>query len=807
MNKQTPKVMITSSEDSPKVLIIGQKDFLTTQVLEALEKKGCQVFLSDRVIKDLPKVDYIFQFQGFKNVKKLLEKAFKDKTRYLLIEKDFYSSKLAKAETEVFQFNKKGLDARILKINQSSLAEPSFLVKQILKTMFSRTHVLPSATKAEPIKAERKKQSVILNPVLNLIQDCFRIYPCFRRDKYRFQVKPGMTRTSWLFNSFKILPIFFIALFILLPYFFYGLEFLSGLNNLRSFEEKFFTGNLESAKKDVVSAQTSFVNAKKISQFLPLFNIGQRFSFFGQTLSETGKAAINVSQIAYKFSRIVLEEEEGLIDERLKQLQVEVENLEKQISLTQAIYKDLNLQNFENISFFSLGEQLKKLAEFLDSGKEYSQLVKSSLPLVSEFLGLNNDKNYLILFQNNMELRPGGGFIGSYGLARFQDGIFTDLKTYDVYTADGQLKGHVEPPVPIREYLDQPHFFLRDSNFSPDFGVNAQQAAWFLEKEMKQNVDGVMAIDLSFVGKLLESLGGVFLADYNQEITTENLFLKAQTLIQAEFFPGSTQKSDFLGTLAQAIFNRAKLGKLPWFKLGQGIKQSFEEKHAQIFLFDEKGQKLVEELGWDGRIKSSRFEVRGSRVFEDYLMIVEANLGVNKANYFLTRKVALKTDFSDQAVSHFLSISYQNTSPGETFPGGVYKNYLRVFVPQEAVLESVAFPDGEAQIEPVDTEQEGDKQSWGVLVEISPGETKKIEFQYALDQQELSPDNQFSYELFFQKQAGTDQDPLSLSFNYPKNWQAKKTNFSATSQNKSLIYKSDLAVDRIFAIDFLQKKD
>ena len=183
MNKRLSKITTTFLEGSPKALIIGQKDFLTTQILEALEKRDCQVFLSDRVIKDLPKVDYIFQFKDFKNTKKLLEKALKEKTRYLMITNDRsftllktftseeslratseeakvqnfsnepWSSKLAKIEKAVFEFNKKGLDARIFRVDSSSSGDSPLLVKQILKTMFSQTHVLPLTRKTESMNS------------------------------------------------------------------------------------------------------------------------------------------------------------------------------------------------------------------------------------------------------------------------------------------------------------------------------------------------------------------------------------------------------------------------------------------------------------------------------------------------------------------------------------------------------------------------------------------------------------------------------------------------------------------------------
>jgi len=50
-----------------------------------------------------------------------------------------------------------------------------------------------------------------------------------------------------------------------------------------------------------------------------------------------------------------------------------------------------------------------------------------------------------------MELRPGGGFIGSYAILSVDKGKITNFKIYDVYDADGQLKNHIEPPFAIED--------------------------------------------------------------------------------------------------------------------------------------------------------------------------------------------------------------------------------------------------------------------------------------------------------------------------------------------------------------------
>jgi len=767
-------MVTTSLKTPPKILVIGQKDVLTTQLIRALEKRGCQVFFPKKLTLPSVKINYIFQLSHFDKAREVLEKAIKDNSRYLLVEESLGVSDEERrvVENEIFAFKDK-IDCRILRIERITFANTAAIAKQILKEMFGRKRALLP----QPVRSDAKQTNK-------------------QERKKKKTVRPQLS-----FPKFKINAFLFLVLFVLLsfPYLFFGINVFLGAKNLQSFEKNFFAGDLAKARKNSTSAQNFFKQGQKFNTLVPFLKTGKKIAFFGETISQTGVSSVRIAKIGHKIAGLILGREEGEVEERLDQLKIETESLEREIALTEVLYQDINPEAYQGIIPSFLDEKLKKIPVFLSSGKEFCLLVKKSLPLVNEMI---QSGTYLFLFKNNMELRPGGGFIGSYGLARFEKGELVKFETHDVYSADGQLKGHVEPPAAIRKYLDQPHFFLRDSNWSSDFAVNAQKAAWFLKKEIDQEVDGVISVDLSFVQKTLEVLGGIYLVDYQQEITSENLFLKAQTLIQGGFFPGSTQKRDFLGALARAILNQAKLGGLPWFSTAKSLKQALEEKHIQIFSFDQKAQKLVEELGWGGRLPvvSCRLPVDGC--FPDYLMIVEANLGVNKANYFVKREINLETDFSQEEVVHELSVSYQNSSPGKTFPGGTYKNYLRVFVPEKAVLRRLAFKGKEIPVKQVETEKEEDKQSWGVLLEIPPGETGKIEFKYRLNSQKTFADKQFSYELFFQKQAGTEKDSLFLKFNYPKNWQVKKTNFPAFVHNNSLNYTSDLSVDRIFSIDF-----
>ena len=152
-------------------------------------------------------------------------------------------------------------------------------------------------------------------------------------------------------------------------------------------------------------------------------------------------------------------------------------------------------------------------------------------------LGFEGKRQYLILFQNNMEIRPGGGFIGSYGLAQLENGKLVSFKVHDVYDADGKLTAHIDPPFGLRRYLGSSHLYLRDSNFGIDFVEDGKQAARLLQWETGEKVDGVLAVDTTFLRKLLMVMGKVTVPDYNETVTAENFYLITQAHAEKDFFP------------------------------------------------------------------------------------------------------------------------------------------------------------------------------------------------------------------------------------------------------------------------------
>ncbi len=747
-SRQKPKVSVEIQTEKTQVLLTGEKSPLYAFFKEALQAKGASLNESETA-------DYIFQLNNFAQVDKFLARAVFNHAKYfLIIDKNQENNPNQKAEKKVLQaIEKQKLDAKIIRIFGFN-GEEEMVVKKILKIAFSQTKEKiidlswAGAYWAEPTRVKKIK----LQPTILLF----------------------------------LLFLFFLTL----PLTIFLSNLTLGVWDLKKTQDLAFSSAFIKGEAKALSAQNHFAAAKdNLEDWQFIFQAFGRerearkltdWLNVGQDLSLASRYLLKAGQEGQKLSRVLLGEEIGSTDEILKKTSLNLNLAEEELALMETRISQPSI-------FPEKFKQVKNLRQNLVKAKSF-------LNFAPWFLG---ERTYLLLFQNNFELRPGGGFIGTVGFIRIGNGKL-DFKVEDIYTVDGQLKGHVEPPKPIRTYLDQIHWYLRDSNWEADFPTNAQKAAWFLEKEIGLKPDGVIALDLDLVKNLLKLTGPVNLPDYQEKIDQDNLYLKTQTYTQENFFPGSTQKKDFLGNLGNAIFQKITTDKnFPWFGLSQVLEESFAQKHLFVFLDNYLAQKIVLDQGWGGEVKKAPCGVPENQCFDDYLMVLDANLGVNKANYYLKREIEKETEFNDREISSKLSVVYKNTSPAKTLLGGEYKNYLRILMKEGTIVEKITVDNTVLALDKdIDRELVFGKSSIGFLIKVAAGKKAKVEILSKIPLPQLN--SELTYRLLVQKQPGTVEDPLQLKFSGTR--PIKETDFSSLAKDGGISYNTNLLIDRLFTV-------
>lgn len=595
--------------------------------------------------------------------------------------------------------------------------------------------------------------------------------------------------------------VFLFLLLVTYPFLVLLSNSLRGGRNLALAQKALLEIDFNRATKKAQAAQRSFRRASQVAQetafafdSLGLERTSQRLEKLlgvGDKVADSLVHAGLAAQAAAELGRIVLQNESGDVEGFLTEMGLEIEFAYNQLSLAEAEAKTEEDLLPIDISFPEIRQTFLK--------------AQKMIKVAPEIVGLEGKRVYLILLQNNMELRPTGGFIGSYGLMTFDEGRLIDFEVEDVYAADGQLKGHVEPPEELKRYLGEAGWYLRDSNWHPDFSVSALRAEWFFEKETGRKVDGVVGLNLFLAQRILEQIGGVELVDFQEEIDHLNLFERAEYHAEAGFFPGSTQKKDFLASLTGAIFEKAKnSGEKTWLSLARAFYQSTNEKNLLVYLHSPLAMKVLAELGWDGRLKTIDCQAIKTGCLADYLMMVEANLGVNKANYFVKRDLTHQVEITSQGeVKEKLQVRYQNQSQSENFPAGRYKNFLRILVPQGTRLVGVTINGKPVEEEEISETEIGEKLSFGVLVEVPIQQERVVEIEYQLAER-IDFEKASQYLLVLQKQPGIRDEVFNFWLTLPEEVKFFNPQPEASQSLNSLLFKPEFSQDIVFEVGLVK---
>lgn len=414
-----------------------------------------------------------------------------------------------------------------------------------------------------------------------------------------------------------------------------------------------------------------------------------------------------------------------------------------------------------------------------DKQQEFLQL---SSTLASAQTALNNLKNVfgllqgiimpkgtiLLLFENNNELRPGGGFIGTYGAAAMDSGKINSLTVSSIYDLDGQLKTYIAPPEPILNVNNR--WYMRDSNWFADFSTDASKAGEFYGMESGNGApQTIMALTPSVIVSLLQVTGPVRVPDFNITLSADNFVEQAQAIstvsddltlnqpkqILADFFPLFMQKLKTLSPQQSKQILAALLGQL-------------QQKQIVLESNNPNVESQLESFNWAGRVAASD---------RDYLQMVSANLGGTKTDLSMQKKINLITTVDGKSgITDDLTVTLTNTQPNLVDTQNT--SFIRFLVPQGAQLISITGFD-QKNLDASSSEnykQDPDVAAWqsgtesgktyfGNWLTVLGGQTRTIHLVYKLPFILQNPDR---YSLVLQKQIGSTSVEFNWSVQFPQ---------------------------------------
>ena len=496
----------------------------------------------------------------------------------------------------------------------------------------------------------------------------------------------------------------------------------------------------------------------------------------------------------------------------------------------------------------SLSPRVAGLVARLDRYLPWFQTAVDGALVAPALLGADGPRTYLILAQNNHELRPTGGFVSGVGELQVDRGRLVSLSFSDSYAVDNLEVPHDLTPLEFQQTLGGQLWFLRDANWDADFPTSARRILDIYARDRGVQADGVIALDLTALKWLVDALGPIEFEASDQPVTSDNVLgLLQEQWANPAAGPGFegrydrewwVHRKDFMGEIAGAALDELLAdppgpnqvaGGLDLATLAQAIRRSLDEKHLLLYLADPPAAALLRARNWDGALPVPNPPA-------DLLLVVDTNVGFNKVDPKVARTVHYAVDVGtpDGPEAH-LTVTYQNHSSRdveacvqEAWYGNSYAdmmnrcywNYVRVYVPAGSQLiqgPSLTLPPGSllaqdgdpalaATISP--TLVEADRAVWAAFFDLAPGEARSVAFHYRLPPGvlERTPGGLVRYRLRVQKQPGTEAVPLELELRLPAGGElVAATPAGALSTNGDILSAAmDLRHDREISIVFRQ---
>jgi hypothetical protein len=605
--------------------------------------------------------------------------------------------------------------------------------------------------------------------------------------------------------------------------------------SLASYKFKIAGERFIAAQKQINFLEKSFVSLLQvfsngeISSSLNLLEAGGNVSYAAENLSQAFLRFENTQDVFASFKN-------------------QKNDLSK-ISFTNALVessRDLGLANFrlslakkslDKVDSNSLPEdkrqEVEEIKKTVPQFQESISYFLNHLDAFLEVLGHNQPKKYILFFANSRELRPSGGFLGTYGLFDINEGRIENFKLQSPYVVSGQLKEKYNAPEPLR--LIQPKFNFHDANWFFDFPASAKKISLLHEKAGFPTVDGIFVITSNMMPEILEVTGPIPMPEYGTEINAVNFFDVTQREVEIEYDRELNEPKKFVADLFPKMFERiSNLDKNGQTKILQIFLRELLAKNILIYFHNERLEKIVQDLGFGGEVKTTG---------GDYLAVVSTNIGGGKTDQVIDQKINLATEIlpEGKVINTLTVVRSHNGDKNDFWTSVKNMSFLRIYVPQGSKLISaegfdaqffnpdLLVPYEEGSVPDLDVDkiektaqihelsksriyQEGTKTVFGNWQGLEIGQEKTVVIKYELPfiVKLSSNDPALSrYNLFIQRQSGTMPFYFVFELSFPQNfktiWQYAKDSEGMMIFENKLRYETKLSQDRGYGVVFENK--
>jgi hypothetical protein len=389
----------------------------------------------------------------------------------------------------------------------------------------------------------------------------------------------------------------------------------------------------------------------------------------------------------------------------------------------------------------------------LDELRTTLNIAADSSKVLPSMLGSHEARNYLVLVQNNAEIRATGGLPGALAVLRVEHGSIQLAAQ-----SSGSALGKFAPPIDVDPtqsliYTNRLGSFISDVNLTPDFPTAAQSAKQMWEKRFGSSIDGVVAIDPVVLSHILDASGPVEVpvpsgstrsGGFPAALTADNV---VQTLLSDVYrnVDSNNSQDAYFASASEQIFKALASGKVPGVKLVPALAKSAAENRVYIWSDHKIEQQVLKTVSIGGAASGPNV---GGASFGVYF-----NDGTGaKMDYYVKRTVQLVQECTGDDYGQVkVRITSTNTAPADaatSMPAYVTGGGLYGVPPGTVRTNVIAYGPVQSNVETANVD--GKKVSFAanrhanrpvgtVTVTLAPGQSSTVEMTFGKIVQHTEP--------------------------------------------------------------------
>lgn len=615
-------------------------------------------------------------------------------------------------------------------------------------------------------------------------------YQKYKRSASKSRKPSGRGDFGYLFLTIVLT---FILVFVVFPVGTIYYNYSNAKNNMYELKNKLGQGDLagvrEMSDKTSKDIDSALFNFRKFKSLFLLVRSEEKYKHYEDLLLSLKSFNEGINSFTYgvgpylELSKSIKEGRElnpEVFKESAKNLEISYEYFDSANRILQDKIIDVDFGSEEISRYKTTLPKVVKLNEILLATSKDAENI----------FGFNEPTKILVLFQNQAEIRPTGGFIGSYGVLEISKGKIISIKIDDIYNPDGQIdvkKINVPAPENIKKSLNENKLYIRNANYLSDFPSSVENISNLFLQATGEKFDTVISIDSNFIQSYLDQFGGIYLNAYEEEINAGNFTERAQFHSEFNYKEGVSEKKSFLTNLGSKILEKFfEFNSSDLVKFSDAVYGLLQTKNIQIATKNPNLSKSLKNLNWDGALVQTK---------GDYLKIVNSNLGGNKVNYLTKNryKYEVLSMTRDGLLRARVTASYTNDSKTKAWPYGSFINYFKVITQKGTKLTGAKIViDGKEEniFSNIKTSSEGVYQTFEGNLEVEPQKTVILVVEYDLPTNlSIVKNNNTKYSLYWQKQSGENNE-IEFIFNPPYGFYLWKSegNLDLTKTEENIVF-------------------